>query len=136
MAQETTWQPPPPNPTALDWIRMSSGEWLAGEILVLRDDDFEFDSEDLDGLTLDWRDIVENPSSFMFFGAPLSSNRAFDSIFKKLSTASTMHRRFLGHYAEHEGDVVSCLALLDAYTFRRLAVLQKATVKQSADAKV
>jgi putative salt-induced outer membrane protein YdiY len=53
------WHPPAPIPKGFDWIRLKSGEWLKGDIKVLRDDSFEFDSDELDTLTLDWSDIAE-----------------------------------------------------------------------------
>jgi putative salt-induced outer membrane protein YdiY len=43
----------------MDWIRLTSGEWLAGELKGLRDTDLEFDSEKLDLLKIDWNDVVE-----------------------------------------------------------------------------
>jgi hypothetical protein len=58
-AQEPPWQPPAPDAKADDWIMLTSGEWLRGEIKVMRDEAFEFDSEELDLLNLDWGDIAE-----------------------------------------------------------------------------
>jgi len=57
------WQPPEPDNDQFDWIRMSSGEWLGGELKSLRDMDLEFDSDELDLLKLDWADVVELRSS-------------------------------------------------------------------------
>ena len=56
LAQDTTesFSPPEPEPNGREWVRMSSGEWLMGDLKNLRDDDFVFDSEDLDELNLDW----------------------------------------------------------------------------------
>ena len=61
LAQEPThgFAPPDPEPNGREWVRMSSGEWLMGDLKNLRDDDFVFDSEDLNELTLDWDDVVE-----------------------------------------------------------------------------
>jgi putative salt-induced outer membrane protein YdiY len=42
----------------MDWIRLNSGEWLAGELKGLRDLDLEFDSDELDLLKLDWDDVA------------------------------------------------------------------------------
>ncbi len=53
------WQPPAPDPTEKDWVRMSSGEWLRGALEQIHDGDVKFDSDDLDDLELDWADIVE-----------------------------------------------------------------------------
>jgi hypothetical protein len=58
-AQVPVWQPPAPNPEAKDWVRLGSGEWLRGEIQRLRSEKLEFESEDLDELTLDWEDVAE-----------------------------------------------------------------------------
>ncbi|MGD8700626.1 MAG: DUF481 domain-containing protein [Gemmatimonadales bacterium] len=57
-AQEA-WRPPEPTTDADDWIRFSSGEWLRGDIRVLRDDVLEFESEELDELEIDWDDVAE-----------------------------------------------------------------------------
>lgn len=59
-AQERVdWEPPEPDEGSDDWIRLTSGEWLRGEIEVMRRDKLEFDSEELDTLSLDWKDVVE-----------------------------------------------------------------------------
>ena len=41
-----------------DWVQMSSGEWIKGNIERMRDDNMEFDSDDLDMLYLDFGDVV------------------------------------------------------------------------------
>jgi putative salt-induced outer membrane protein YdiY len=41
-----------------DWVQMSSGEWIKGNIERMRDDTMEFDSDDLDMLYLDFDDVV------------------------------------------------------------------------------
>ncbi|MEH6650094.1 MAG: hypothetical protein V7707_08740 [Motiliproteus sp.] len=48
-----------PLPLQDDWVKLSSGEWLKGEIQVLYEDDIEFDSDDLDMLVIDWEDVLE-----------------------------------------------------------------------------
>lgn len=53
------WHPPEPAPDGSDWIRLISGEWLKGEIRSLRDDVLEFESDNLEELTLDWEDVAE-----------------------------------------------------------------------------
>lgn len=71
---------PPPDPTAppmmtptksppaydekkYDWIRLTSGEWLKGDVLSMRDGEFEFDSDEMDKQSFDWEDIAELRSS-------------------------------------------------------------------------
>jgi len=53
------WQPPEPDENGWDWIRLNSGEWLGGELELLRDRELEFDSDELDMLKLDWTDVAE-----------------------------------------------------------------------------
>ncbi len=49
---------PAPRTGTDDWIQLSSGEWLKGEIVDLQDDSFVFDSDELDELSFDWDDVV------------------------------------------------------------------------------
>lgn len=55
--QAQSWSPPPPPPDEFDWIQLTSGEWLKGELKVLYRDKLEFDSDKLDLQTFDWEDI-------------------------------------------------------------------------------
>jgi hypothetical protein len=54
-----SWQPPPPMPDDFDWVQMTSGEWLKGEIIAMYKDTLEFDSDEFDMQMLDWKDIRE-----------------------------------------------------------------------------
>jgi len=56
---EKSWQPQPPMPDKFDWIQLTSGEWLKGKITAMYDEKLEFDSKELDELTIDWEDIKE-----------------------------------------------------------------------------
>lgn len=58
-AQESPWAPPAPEASAKDWVRLSSGEWLRGTIDLMRDESLQFDSDELDEVTIDWTDIHE-----------------------------------------------------------------------------
>ena len=40
-----------------DWLRLTSGEWLKGELKRMREDDIEFDSDKLDLLEFDWEKV-------------------------------------------------------------------------------
>ncbi len=42
-----------------EWIRLGSGEWLEGEIDLLRDESLAFESDELGELELDWEDVAE-----------------------------------------------------------------------------
>ncbi len=57
-AWSQNWQPSEPSLKERDWLQLTSGEWVWGEIQVLRDKDLEFDSEELDLLKLDWDDVA------------------------------------------------------------------------------
>lgn len=47
----------PPRDEKYDWIQLVSGEWLKGEIISLYNFSFEFDSDELDLLKIDWDDV-------------------------------------------------------------------------------
>jgi putative salt-induced outer membrane protein YdiY len=73
LAQETDqWLPPQPDPdhpNGWDWIQLTSGEWLGGELLLLHDDKLEFDSDELDVLEFDFEDVaVIRSPRIMTFG--------------------------------------------------------------------
>lgn len=55
--------PPTYDPGKYDWIRLTSGEWLKGDIIVLRDKELEFDSDEMDEQKFDWKDVAEVRSS-------------------------------------------------------------------------
>ncbi len=51
---DLSWAPPE---DSFDWIQLKSGEWLKGRLKAMQDRKLEFDSEELDSLTFDWKDI-------------------------------------------------------------------------------
>jgi len=57
--QAQAWSPPPPPPDEFDWIQLTSGEWLKGELKVLYEKKLEFDSDKLDLQTFDWEDVKQ-----------------------------------------------------------------------------
>jgi putative salt-induced outer membrane protein YdiY len=63
---EESWQPAPPMPDDFDWIQLTSGEWLKGEIIAMFDESLDFDSKELDDLTLDFSDIQQIRSARVF----------------------------------------------------------------------
>ena len=58
-AAEDDWEPPAPDPQTLDWVKLSSGEWVRGSIELVLDETMNFDSEEMDDLQFDWGDVVE-----------------------------------------------------------------------------
>jgi len=42
-----------------DWLKLSSDEWLKGDIISMYDEELEFDSDELDLQTIDWEDVAE-----------------------------------------------------------------------------
>jgi putative salt-induced outer membrane protein YdiY len=52
------WHPEEPGPDSKDWVQLTSGEWVRGSIDLFRDLEMQFDSDDLDDLTIDWEDIA------------------------------------------------------------------------------
>ena len=49
--------PPAPRSDDFDWMQLTNGEWLKGEIKDLQDDTFVFESDELDTQTFDWEDV-------------------------------------------------------------------------------
>lgn len=43
--------------TAYDWVQLTSGEWLKGELISLYSEVLSFDSDNLDELEIDWEDV-------------------------------------------------------------------------------
>ena len=82
-----------------------------------------------------WKHVVGRPSTNMFFGAPLSQSRAYDSIFRNVGL-QTAQQRFLQYYDELEGDVSACLALYNSYLFRLVAITEATCRKRVKEAQV
>ena len=53
------WAPPEALLESYDWIQLTSGEWLMGDLKVMYDRSLEFDSEKLDFQTFDWEDVQQ-----------------------------------------------------------------------------
>lgn len=51
---DLNWVPPA---DSFDWIQLKSGEWLKGRIKAMQERELEFNSEKLDDLSFDWKDI-------------------------------------------------------------------------------
>jgi YD repeat-containing protein len=51
---ELSWVPPE---DSFDWIQLKSGEWLKGRLKAMQERKLEFDSDELNDLTFDWKDI-------------------------------------------------------------------------------
>jgi len=58
-AARELYRPPAPNPKDFDWVRLTSGEWLKGDITLMHNDKLEFDSDKLGDQKLDWEDVAE-----------------------------------------------------------------------------
>jgi hypothetical protein len=54
---ETLSKPLLPAAKEFDWVQLTSGEWLKGEIKSMYNDSLEFDSDKLDMQTIDWKDV-------------------------------------------------------------------------------
>ncbi len=56
-----------PTPTFLqefDWLKLSSGEWLKGDIIVMYDDELEFESDQFGKQNFDWENVTELRSRY------------------------------------------------------------------------
>lgn len=57
--EESAWPATPEFVDGEEWIRLVSGEWLKGELVSLRREALDFDSDKLDELSLDWEDVAQ-----------------------------------------------------------------------------
>lgn len=54
---EASSKPWLPAAKEFDWVQLTSGEWLKGEIKSMYNDSLDFDSDKLDMQTIDWEDV-------------------------------------------------------------------------------
>jgi len=52
-----SWVPPGAGTDGYDWIELSSGEWLKGWLRYIQDRDIQFESDKLEELDFEWKDI-------------------------------------------------------------------------------
>jgi hypothetical protein len=59
------WEKPTPIfSQKFDWLKLSSDEWLKGDIISMYDDELEFDSDEFGITTFDWDDVSELRSRY------------------------------------------------------------------------
>jgi hypothetical protein len=59
-----------PDEASSDWIQLKSGEWLRGRLYGMQNRTVEFESDELDELTFDWKDVhqVQLPHALVSYG--------------------------------------------------------------------
>lgn len=71
-ASNLLWRPPAVGQGGSDWIQLKSGEWLKGQIKYIQQKEIEFDSDELDELTIDLKDVRQlytaQPMLSRFYG--------------------------------------------------------------------
>lgn len=53
------WTPPKPDYGRWDWVRIDSGEWLKGELVVVQNRSMTFNSDKFDEVEIDWADVLD-----------------------------------------------------------------------------
>jgi len=53
------WQPPERDRRGWDWVRLKTNEWVKGEILLMRDFDLRFNSDEFGDVVFSWEDVRE-----------------------------------------------------------------------------
>ncbi|MEI6085274.1 MAG: DUF481 domain-containing protein [Verrucomicrobiota bacterium] len=56
-APAPSWKPPGVGHDGFDWVQLKSGEWLRGWLQYVQDRDVEFDSDELDEMTLNLKNV-------------------------------------------------------------------------------
>jgi len=59
VAKSPEWTPDEPGPSTWDWMRIDSGEWLKGEVIVVQSNTLTFDSDEFDEVKFDWEDVLD-----------------------------------------------------------------------------
>ena len=71
-ASNLAWWPPGIGHDKSDWIQLKSGEWLKGELKYIQKKEVEFDSDELDEMTLKLKDVkkvyIARPMVTKFYG--------------------------------------------------------------------
>ena len=64
------WLPAPLPDDKHDWIQLKSGEWLRGKLKAMQNRKLEFDSDELNDVSFDWKDVhqVRLPKAFIAYG--------------------------------------------------------------------
>ncbi|MCW8832147.1 MAG: DUF481 domain-containing protein [Colwellia sp.] len=57
-------KPTPVFSQKFDWLKLTSDEWLKGDIISMYDDELEFDSDEFGIKSFDWEDVAELRSRF------------------------------------------------------------------------
>jgi len=66
-ATNLNWRPPMAGQDGADWVQLKSGEWLRGKFWYLQDKKIEFDSDELDDLSLKLKNVRQlHPGQPMF----------------------------------------------------------------------
>jgi len=64
-ADMPVWKKPTPIfSQEFDWLKLTSDEWLKGDIISMYDDELEFDSDEFGVKSFDWEDVSELRSRF------------------------------------------------------------------------
>ena len=60
----------PADEASTDWIQLKSGEWLRGRLYGMQNRKLEFESDELDDLVFDWKDVhqVVSPKALVSYG--------------------------------------------------------------------
>src|SRR5258706_6804867 len=54
-----SWVPPKAGSDGYDWIELSSGEWLKGRLKYIQDRKIKVESDQLEDLTFEWKDVLQ-----------------------------------------------------------------------------
>jgi len=57
--ERSAFEPEPPVAKEWDWIQTTSGEWLKGKLIEMYDDNLEFDSDEFDEVSLEWKKVQQ-----------------------------------------------------------------------------
>jgi len=74
------WVPPKAGTDGYDWIELSSGEWLKGRLKYIHDRKIKFESDKLEDLTFEWKDVLQIYTGEPMFAKFDGRDRLYGSI--------------------------------------------------------
>ena len=71
-----------------------------------------------------WKEILDNPSRYMFFRHPLNMSWAYDIVFKNIKKLDKLQDRLICYYNYFQGDTNAYLSLYNSYLACCMQVLE------------
>ena len=135
-AQDASWAPPEPSDNEKDWVRISSGEWITGNLDLLRDETLYFDTPELALYSQHHNDMrkrhkvrcrqyVDSDLFFLEIKFKTDRQRTIKSRLQMPEMVERLEGESLAFVAEHCPHVVDQLVAVIYNSFSRITLVSK-----------